>query len=805
MFINYLKIAFRNIFRQKGFSFINIAGLTIGMTCCLIILLFIQYELSFETMYPDKDKIYRVLTIDKAMGTNSQRVGITVPALGPAIPEAFPEVKDFLRATQGGQVLVTYDDTPSIYLQQMYSADANFFDFFGYKLLVGDPATALKDPYTIVLTRTEEERIFGEESGMNKVVRTGDGYDLTVTGIMEDAPDNTSLSFTAVQSFATRIAQARANQPENAQQPIWIESWQMIAMPTYIRFHDNVDMTGWDEKLTQLARDNNVGENFDITLQALNDVHLRSTDIIFDGSITNKGDINNIYIFAAIAILVLVIASVNYMNLSTAKSVQRAREVGMRKVLGSDRGHLIRQFLGESLVITFISLLLVIPAAEMVLPWLNNINNTSIGLNLFGNWLVPFFLLSLLVIVGIISGFYPALILSGYKPTTVLKGSFNSGKKGTGLRTVLVIFQFTLSIALIGSTAVVQKQLKYIKTKDIGYDREQVILFDMADNIMGQNITLFKDELAKHSAFEKVATAGNVPGRTFGRTGIIPEGASEDDIWIMSRVSFSGDTFDALGMEIVEGEKFPENMTRENATVIINETAVKELGWENPLEKRFFFGPGDSTGTYVSGVVKDFNFIEMHQNIEPVIIFPMIQFPGSIVVGRIAPGQVDAAMKHVEEVWKDVYPDYPLSYSFMDDEFNAIYNRDQITGSIVNIFSLLAIFIACLGLFGLASFTITQRTKEIGIRKILGASTGTIVELLTMNFMKWVLISNIIAWPLIYFGMKKWLQSFAYRTELDIGIFIIASVISILIALIAISSRTISAANMNPAEALKYE
>jgi putative ABC transport system permease protein len=805
MFLNYLKIAFRNIIRQKGFSFITIAGLTIGMTCCLIILLFIQYELSFENMHADRDHIYRVLTIDKAMGTNSQRVGITVPALGPAIPEAFPEVKDFLRATQQGQVLVNYDDEPAIYLQKMYSADANFFDFFGFKLLEGDPATALEEPYTIVLTETEEERLFGEVSGMNKVLKTGNGYDLTITGIMEDAPDNTHLSFTAIQSFATRIAQARANQPEDAQQPIWIESWQMIAMPTYIRFHDNVDITGWDEKLTQLARDNNVGENFDITLQALNDVHLRSTDIIFDGSITNKGDISNIYIFAAIAILVLVIASVNYMNLSTAKSVQRAREVGMRKVLGSDRSHLIKQFLGESLVITFISLMLVIPVTELVLPWLNNLNNTSITMDLLNNWLIPIFLFSLLVIVGLISGFYPALILSGYKPTTVLKGSFKSSRKGTLLRTILVIFQFTLSIALIGSTAVVQKQLKYIRTKDIGYDREQVILFDMADNIMQQNITLFKEELAKHSAFEKVATAGNVPGRTFGRTGVVPEGAAEDDIWIMSRVSFSGDTFDALGMEIVEGEKFRPDITRENATVIINETAVKELGWENPLEKRFFFGPTDSIGVYVSGVVKDFNFIEMHQNIEPVIIFPMIQFPGSVVIGRIAPGQINPAMDHITKVWGEIYPDHPLSYSFMDDEFNAIYDRDQITGKIVNIFSLLAILIACLGLFGLASYAITQRTKEIGIRKTLGASTGLLVYFLTFNFMKWVLISNLIAWPLIYIGMKKWLQNFAYRTELDAGIFVLASVLSILIALLTISFKTISAANTNPADALKYE
>jgi len=805
MFKNYFKLAFRNIIRQKGFSFINIGGLAIGMACCIIILLFIQYELSYENIHPDLDNIYRVLTIDKAMGTNSQRVGITIPALGPSIPDAFPEVEDFLRLSRQGQLLVSFEENPSVYIQSLYAMDENAFDFFGFSLLEGDPATALKDPYTVVLTKSEESRIFGDENAMNKTIRTGNGFDLTVTGIMEDLPLNTHLSFTALQSFATRIAQARQNQPPDSNRPIWIESWQMIAMPTYIRLKDGFTAEGLDERLTAHCRDNEVGENFDITLQALNDVHLKSTDIIFDGGVSNKGDINNIYVFAAIAFLVLLIASVNYMNLSTAKSMQRAKEVGMRKVVGSVRSQLISQFLGESMILTLLALILAIPMVEIVLPWLNDLGGMDIRMILMKNHIITLFMIALLIVVGLVSGLYPAFALSGFKPLTVLKGSFKTGTKGTRLRTVLVIFQFTLSIALIGSTAVVQKQLKFIKNKDLGYDREQVLLFDMQDNAMYENIELLRDELKKHSAFEKVATAGNVPGRTFGRTGINPEGAVDDDIWIMSRVSLSAEAIDALGMDIVLGENFLPEMTRENMDVIINETAVKQLDWENPLEKRFFFGPEDSTGVAIRGIIKDFHFIEMHQNIEPVIIFPQTREPGNIVVARIALGQIDSAMEHVRQVWKDVYPDHPLTYTFMDDEFNQIYQRDEVTSKIVNIFSGLAIFIACLGLLGLASYAISQRKKEIGIRKTLGSSSAGIVKILTFNFMKWVLIANLLAWPLIYFSMNKWLQNFAYRTELDIWIFVISSMIGIMIALITISLQTFKAANANPVEALKYE
>ena len=806
MFKNYLKIAFRNLVRYKGFSFINIIGLSIGMAACLIILLFIQKELSYEKMHSDAEQICRVLTIDKALGTNDQRVGITMPPLGPVLPEAFPEVKDALRLTGGRRTLLAFDDRPTVYAEQLRAADENFFEFFDFVLLKGNPETALKEPFTVVLTESLADQLFADEEPMGKTLRAGGNFDLTVTGIMEDLSDNTHLNFDALGSIKTFESLAKANQPENATRPIWLEEWQMIAMPTYVRFNQGIVIEGFDEKFTQLTREYEVGENFDITLQPLLDIHLKSTDIIFD-PVQNKGDIKNIYIFAAIAILVLLIAAVNYMNLSTSKSTERAREVGMRKVVGSVKSQLVRQFLGESLLITFIALLIAIVLVEISIPWLNNLTGNTMSLNLIFNAFIIGFLLILLVIVGILAGFYPAIILSRFKPVTVLKGSFQTGKKGSTLRKILVVFQFSLSIALIGMTIIIQKQLSYIQTKDIGYNREQVLIFDMFDRSMIENLETFRDELVEHSSFVSVSTSTNIPGRTFGRTGITPEGASDEDIWIWSQFSVSPETIPTLGMEIVQGRNFSREITSDadGGVVLINETAVKQLGWEKPLEKRLFFGQQDSVGTQIVGIIKDFHFIEMHQNIEPVVIFPLINNTGNLLTARINQGQIKEAMKYAKEKWNEIYPDYPFTYSFLDEEFDNLYSRDINTGKIVNIFSFLAIFIACLGLFGLASYTTSQRTKEIGVRKVMGANVISIVKLLAIDFVKWVLLSNLFAWPLAWFGARKWLQNFAYKVDIDPWIFLVSGLFALIIAFITVSLQTIKAANTNPVEALKYE
>ena len=805
MLKNYFKIFLRNINRFKLYSIINIVGLAVGMTACILILLFIQTEVSYENMHTRAERIYRVLTIDKALGTNNQRVGITMPALGPALPENFETVEAALRITGGGRTLLRYQDQPAIYAEQMRSADANFFDFFDFPLLQGDPATALQEPYSLVLTESLARQLFGDDPPMGQTLRTGSGTELKVTGILQDLPANTHLEFDALGSIATVASQARANQPPGSTQPIWVEMWQLIAMPTYVRFAEGASIEGIAEKFTQLTRDNGVSENFEITLQPLRDVHLKSTDIIFD-QVNNKGDLNSVYIFAAIALLILVIAAVNYMNLSTARSTERAKEVGLRKVVGSRRAQLIGQFLGESLLITLLALLLALPLTWLALPFLNNLAGSALVFDPVGNVPLLLFLVSMLVLVGVLAGLYPAFVLAGFTPVTVLKGSFKTGKKGTALRIGLVVFQFALSIALIGVTLIIQQQLNYVQHKDLGYHKEQVLIFDMFDQNMGQNLETFRTELLQHSAFADAATASNVPGRTFGRTRVRPEGVSDEDIWIWSVFSVSPEALPALGMEMALGRNFSREMaTDTSGAVLVNETAMRQLGWDDPLNKRLYFGQQDSVGTGIIGVVKDFHFAGMHQNIEPVVIFPLNSSPGNLLAARIQPGRIPEAMEIAQAAWRDVYPDYPFNYSFLDEEFADLYRRDLNTGKIVNIFSALAILIACLGLFGLASHSITQRFKEIGVRKVMGASAGSIVRLLVLDFVRWVALANLFAWPLIWFGASKWLESFAYRIDIAPLPFLIASLAALAVAIITVISQSWRAALINPARALRYE
>jgi len=805
MLKNHINLFLRHIRRHKSYAFINISGLAIGMSSCILILLFIQKELSFESMHANVDRTYRVLTIDKALGTNNQRVGITYPALGPALPEAFSEIEDASRLTFGGQTLLKFRDNPAIYAEQLRNADPNFFEFFDFELIQGDSKTALVAPFSIVLTETLSKRLFMDQDPLGQIVTDGSGDDFTITGILEDLPDNTHLQFDALGSITTLASQARANQPPDSQNPIWLESFNGVRMPTYARLAPGVNLLGFDERVTEMTRDNGVPENFDITFQPLNDVHLGSTDVIFD-PVTNKGDRSNIYVFGAIAILILLIAIVNYTNLATARSTDRAREVGLRKVVGCQRSQIIGQFLTESLLTTCFALALSLVLTWLALPFLSDLSGMNLEISATNLPEIGFFLVFMLVVVGLLAGLYPAIALSGFEPITVLKGSFASGKKGRALRVGLVVFQFTISIAMIASTAMVQKQLNYIQTRDMGYDREQVLLLDMVDNSMSAELNNLRETLEGHSSFAAVGTSGNVPGRTFGRTRVRPEGMPEDDIWIWSVFSVSPETLPTLGMEMAEGRNFSREMgTDSSGVVIINETAVSQLGWDNPLERRLYQGPQDSTGLQIIGVVTDFHWTGIHQNIEPVMITPLNTNPGNVLAARIRKGQIQQALAFAEETWNTIYPEYPFSYSFMDTEFDTLYSRDLSTGRIVNLFSSLAILIACLGLFGLASYTTLQRTKEIGVRKIMGASTNRIVSLLVIDFVRWVVLANILAWPLAWYASSRWLGGFAYRIEIDPLVFLGASLIAIVISVLTVLGQSLRAAHLNPAHALRYE
>ncbi|NNF04931.1 MAG: FtsX-like permease family protein, partial [Rhodothermales bacterium] len=518
MLSNHFRLFLRHIRRHPSFAFINIFGLATGMAACLLILLFIQREVSFEEMHADADRIVRVLTVDKALGTNNQRVGITQPAVGANLTDAFPDVEETVRLTFGQQVLLRYADDTPVYAEELRNADPNFFSLFDYTLLRGDPATALREPYSLILTESLAAAIFGAEDPMGKLLTDGNGQDLTVTGVLADLPGNTHLTFDALGSLETVRAAALANRPPEATGPVWVDSWNMVAMPTYAKFVDGASIEGREEELNGFLRDNGVPENFELTVQPLTNVHLGSTDVIFD-PVQNKGDRNTVVIFAAIALLILLIAVVNYLNLSTARSTDRAREVGMRKVVGSTESQLVRQFLSESVLTAFAALLLALAIARLALPALNSIAGTDLAF-LSGNaGLLGGAAAALVLVAGLLAGLYPAFALSKFKPISVLKGSFRTSRSGRYVRVGLVVFQFTLSIALIGTTGMVQKQLKFIQERDMGYDREQVLLLDMVDGNMAQNQESFREELQTHSSFTSVATSGNVPGRTFGRTG----------------------------------------------------------------------------------------------------------------------------------------------------------------------------------------------------------------------------------------------------------------------------------------------
>jgi putative ABC transport system permease protein len=478
----------------------------------------------------------------------------------------------------------------------------------------------------------------------------------------------------------------------------------------------------------------------------------------------------------------------------------------MRKVLGSERSQLIVQFLSESLLTTCVAMVLALILASGSVLWLRGLSGVSFLLDASTGLLLAGFLVILLLVVGILAGLYPAFALAGFKPISVLKGAFRSTKQGRRLRVGLVVFQFTVSIGLIASTAVIQKQLHYINTRDVGYDREQVVLFSMVDATMAENQQVFRDALLQHSSFVSAAPSSNVPGRTFGRTRVRPEGVSDDDIWIWSQFAVGPETLPTLDMEIAQGRNFSrERGTDSSGVALVNETAVRQLGWDEPLHKRLFFGPQDSVGTEVIGVVKDFNFANIHQNIEPVVIFPLNTSPGSLLAARIEPGRITEALDYAEEQWRTVYPDYPFTYTFLDEEFNNLYVRDRTTGKIVNIFSALAILIACLGLFGLASHATTQRTKEIGVRKVLGASSRGIIRMLVMDFTRWVALANVVAWPLAWYASSRWLEGFAYRVDVDPALLLLATLIALVISVLTVLGQSWRAAAMNPARALRYE
>lgn len=782
MFQNYLKVAFRKMMRQKIFSLINIAGLAIGMAICILIFLWVQDELNYDRFHENANNIYRIVMNDQNYGVRWPVVSIPV---GPALEQDFPEVLDSVRISDFKGLITNEDkkfDEIGAYV------DPAFLRIFSFPLERGNSETALSSPQSIVISQELAKKFFGHEDPMGKNLKLNQGLDLMVTGVIQNMPENSYFDLDFLAPF--EIFEQRDRDPAN---------WGRFQLYTYILLQDNANLEMLGEKVSGILQQHDVRPGPKLELEALTRIHLYAAD--------GGGDIRYIYIFSIIASFILAIACINFINLTTARSSTRAVEIGMRKVTGARRIDLVKQFFGESVLITLIALVFAITLVFLLLPALNNLAEKQLTLNPHGNWIIILGFVGIVLFAGFLAGSYPALFLSALKPVNILRGSLiptRGGAKKALFRKVLVIFQFAISIFLIISTAIIYKQLHFIQNINLGYQKDHIITVPLRGNA-SQQYEAFKNELLRDSRITHATATSEVPvliGKI--HIGYDWEGKDPEKESRMYEVLVDHDFIKTLDMTIIQGRDFSkEYITDTSEAFILNEAAVKYMDIYSPAGKDFSFG--DRKGTIV-GIVKDFHFRPLHEEIEPLVMFCM---PGNFnyLCVRLQPdvSGIPGTIRHIESVWNKIAPHFPFQYSFMDARFARLYRSEQKTGRIFGHFTFLAIFLSCLGLFGLAAQIAEQRTKEIGIRKVMGATVAGITLLLTRDFMKWIIVANVIAWPTAYLVMNRWLQNYAYRTSLGVGILILATFIALFIAFLTVSFQTIRAAVVDPVESLRYE
>ncbi|MFC2119143.1 ABC transporter permease, partial [Bacteroidota bacterium] len=769
MLKNYLKVAVRNFVKNGSTSIINFIGLTIGMVSCILIFLYVKTEISYDMFHKNSQNIYKVLTIDEALGVSNNLVGITLPPIGNSMVDEIPEVIDQVRISSRGRSLIKYEDY-SLFSKDLIYTDNSLFNVFDFKLKLGDVKTALSIPNTCVLTETMATNIFGDIDPIGKTISADGTEAIEVVGIMENVDEPSHLKFDVILSINPS--------PSDTLTANFLNSWRSIAMLTYVQVIENSSQSAIESKMEELIRKNGVSENFKVKLQPLNKVHLESTEIIFDELNQEKGDRGYVNILVFVAIIIILIASFNFMNLATAYSSNRSKEVGMRKAVGALRRQVMLQNLGESIMQCLLAFVVSMGIVE-VINSINPIIDVSIFTFIFSHFTDFLIMIVLAVLIGFISGSYPAIILSGFKPHLVLKGIFKSGGEGIFIRRILVILQFAASIIMICGTLVIFNQLNFIKTKDKGFDSEDIINIKLNDLSVLQTFEAFKNELITIPSITNIATSGGMPGEGYARRGALPEGAAEDDIWIVSVEAIDENYIPLLGMELIEGENFSEDrISEENRVIIVNESFVKANAWEEPIGKKITAGPREFE---IIGVIKDFHFTSMKHKIEPIV---MIYRPGSngTISLKIDPVDIQGTIEKIEKTWDTVNPMIPFEYTYFEDEFAKLEQKENDFGRLIIKFTLLSIFIAALGLFGLAAYSVERKNKEIGIRKVLGSSVTKIILNLSNEFTKLVGISIIIAVPCAYYLLNNWLQNFEYKVGLNVSVFLISAVIALLIA-----------------------
>ncbi len=796
MFSNYFKIALRNLWKNKSTSFINVFGLSVAIFASILIFLYVNYEFSYDNFHAKGERVYRVLLEDNNLGVSENLVGINFMPMGPALKERLPEVVEQVRVQTSGRELISIDDR-SFYTENLVYTTSDLFKVFDFELIQGDEETSLTAPRKAVINEEWKEILFGNEYPIGKTFKLNNEDIYEVTGVLKNVPPNSHLQMDVLLSMVPTEADSNFAR--------MLESWGRIGMPTYVLLDRPESADKVQAELLPTLEENGVTwGSFGQQLQPLKDVHLKSSGVLFDRYNQNKTDIDYLYTLILVAGLIIVIAVFNFMNLSTARSFSRAKEVGLRKVIGGVRFQMVAQFLFESIVICFIGLLIGLGLVELFAPLLNLPIAGSFTLFFISDINLLLILLSSILFLGLLSGIYPAFVLSSYKPITVLRGTFGSSKSGNLFRRALVVVQFTASIIMIIGTGVVFNQLEYIKNKDLGFNTEQVINISLDNQDLQSKSETFKTELAKISGISGIGASTSMPGEGFGRSGRMrPEGQPEDVTWITSVMNVDEKYFETVGMSIISGRNFSKEFPSDvDEAVIINESVAKDLGWEEAVGKRFAIGEDGFLN--VVGVVKNFHFENMQHNIEPLVI------GFSPEASRVISLKADAAnmsgiIEQLEKAWKSVYPSYPFEYRFFDESFAQLFENDRNFGVLVANFTWLAILIACLGLFGLAAFTGEQKTKEIGVRKVLGASASNIVLLMSKDFAMLVIISSLLAAPVAYFTMSKWLEGFIYKTDLNPGLFILSALFALIIALLTISFHTFKAANLNPSDSLRNE
>jgi putative ABC transport system permease protein len=806
MFKNYFKIAFRNLWRNKAFSTINIFGLAIGIATCLIIMLFVQNELSYDRYNTKADQMVRVVFRGTVDGQKMKEANV-MPPVAKTLLANYPEIKQATRLRKDGSQFISYGDK-SFKEDGLAFVDPNFFEVFTLPLIEGNSSSALSQPNSIVITKAIANKYFGNEAPLGKVLMIkGAPTGFKVTGVINKVPENSHFHFDFFESMENvPDAKSASFMTSNYNTYLVLQKGYdykklQAKLPEFVdRYIGPQLQQGMGISIDQFRKN---GNDIGLYLQLLTDIHLHSD---FTNDLEPKGDIRYVYIFSAIAFFMLLIACINFMNLSTAGASKRAREVGIRKVLGSMRMQLVRQFLTESILLSALALLVALVFVKIALPFFNRFSGKELSLLLAGNlWLLPFLLL-LIFIPGIFAGSYPAFFLSSFKPVMVLKGKFSSGRKTLGLRSGLVVFQFFISILLIAGTTVVYRQLSFIQQIKLGYDKSQVIILPEA-YLLQNNQQSFYNQLLQESRVENVSVSGYIPaGSTYGNNFFIYPGNNISAMLKTLRYDVDYNYLATLGMKMDYGRYFSKDFGTDSTGIILNETAARAFGWNNNALNKIVStkdNDGKQSSYHVIGVVKDFHFKSMHELISPLVMV-LGNGAGTMIV-KAKTKDIAGLLTTMKNDWAALSPEGPMNYSFLDDRVQQTYEAEQKMGGILAIFAGLTIFVACLGLFGLVTFTAEQRTKEIGIRKVLGASVPSIFQLLSKEFLKLVVIAMLVATPVAWVVMNHWLQDFAYRIHITWRIFALAGCVAIFIALLTVSFQAIKAAIANPVKSLRTE